>query len=320
MAISVNIESVVIIGSGPAAFSAAIYTSRHRPLILAGDYSSSSQHPGGQLMTTTGVDNYPGFPEGIEGPQLVEVFKAHAEKHARVEELWVKSVSKENDCFLLSTSEGVIRSKGVIVATGSVARKLDTLGVSDFWQKGISACATCDGWLFTDKVVVVIGGGDTAMEEVQYLSLIAKKVVLVHRSETFRARPDLLSKIRGLENVEILPWSVLVEAVGGKTLENVMVKDVRTGEIAKITAEGLFFAIGHDPSTSFLESLQQETGKPILLDGGYIGANKESMQTAVEGLFAAGDVQDHKYRQAITAAYTGMLAGQSLSSWLDSKK
>ncbi|KAI5157096.1 thioredoxin reductase (NADPH) [Nematocida parisii] len=321
MSISVNTESVIIIGSGPAAYSASIYASKYKPLILAGDYTSSTQFPGGQLTTTTDVDNYPGFPSGIAGPDLASLFNKHAQEYARIRELWVNSISQDEGYFVLSTKEGIFRSKAVIIATGSVAKKLNAPGVDKYWQSGISACATCDGWAFSGRVVVVIGGGDTAMEEVQYLSQIASKVILVHRSETFRARPDLLSKIRNLPNVEIITWSVLVEAKGDNTsLSSVVIKNVKTEEITEVATDGLFFAIGHDPSTSFLKSLEQETGKRILANDNYVLTNKNSMQTEIEGLYAAGDVQDNKYRQAITAAYSGMVAGQSATEWLDGNK
>ncbi|KAI5146791.1 uncharacterized protein NESG_01353 [Nematocida ausubeli] len=320
MSISVNTESVVIIGSGPAAYSAAIYASKYKPLILAGDYERTSQFPGGQLMTTTAVDNYPGFAEGITGPELADLFKNHAEEHARTKQLWVNSVQKDDGYFVISTSQETFRSKAVIIATGSVAKKLSAPGVDALWQNGISACAVCDGWMFSGKIVMVIGGGDTAMEEVQYLAKIASKVILVHRSETFRARPDLLSKVKTISNVEIHTWSVLVEAKGKEYLESVIIKNTKTGKETELQVGGLFFAIGHDPSTAFLKSLEEETGASLLASDSYIQTDKETMQTAIEGLYAAGDVQDNKYRQAITAAYSGMLAGQSTTQWLDSQK
>ncbi|KAI5191610.1 thioredoxin reductase (NADPH) [Nematocida minor] len=319
MSISMNVESVIIVGSGPAAYSAAIYCKKYKPLILAGDYSSSTQYPGGQLTTTTAVDNYPGFPEGIQGPELVSMFEEHATAHARKENLWVSSITKDEDHFILRTIEGNFITKAVIVATGSVANKLIVPGVDKLWQRGISACATCDGWLFSEQIVMVVGGGDTAMEEVQYLSNIAKKVILVHRSDKFRARPDLLNKIREIENVEIIEWAVLVEAKGETKLSSVIIQNTQSKETQEIPVEGLFFAIGHTPSTGFLKTLQEETKTAILASDGYIKANKKTMETEIKGLYAAGDVQDNRYRQAITAAYSGMLAGESVASWLDTQ-
>ncbi|KAI5172537.1 thioredoxin reductase (NADPH) [Nematocida sp. LUAm3] len=311
MSLSVNRESVIIIGSGPAAYSASVYLKEHSPLVLSGNYSDPSQYPGGQLITTTGVDNYPGFID-IQGPELANAFKDHAlSVGVRVKEIWVTEVSQEEEGFIVKTKEeGELRAKILIIATGSVAKRLYAKGCGDkeLWQKGISACATCDGWLFTDQDIMVVGGGDTAMEEVLYLSQIAKSVTLIHRSDAFRARPDMLHKVKSLKNVQILVWKVLEEACGEEVLEEVVIKDVRTNEKEKIKVNGLFFAIGHTPSTSFLSNL------PELLDeNGYIITDKETMQTKIKGIYAAGDVQDFKYKQAITAAYSGMLAGVSAS-------
>ncbi|KAI5180647.1 thioredoxin reductase (NADPH) [Nematocida sp. AWRm80] len=316
MSVSLNVEPVIVIGSGPAAYSAALYLKEHSPLVLAGDYSNPGQYPGGQLTTTTEVDNYPGFPDGIQGNDLAEIFKNHAieQGNARVENVWVSSIDKEENEFILHTNDRVYRAKSVIIATGSVANRLYVKGTKDdeYWQKGISACAVCDGWLFTGKKVLVIGGGDTAMEETQYLSKVASEVILIHRTDKFRARPDLLERISNIPNVTIKKWYTLKEAKGNETLQEVVLQNEQTKEEETLEVQGLFFAIGHTPSTSFLQTLN--TG--LLDETGYIITNKETMETTVPGLFAAGDVQDKVYRQAITAAYSGMLAGTSAHKWI----
>lgn len=316
----VNTEGVIIVGSGPAAYSAAVYLRAHSPLVLAGDYEERGVYPGGQLTTTTDVDNYPGFPN-VRGTDLAEAFRDHAEGlGVRVRELWVKSVEKKEKKgsepeFLVVTDTETFLCRALIIATGSKARRLDVKGTRDneLWQKGISACAVCDGRLFQGKRVIVIGGGDTAMEEVMYLANIADHITLVNRTGKFRARDDLLRKVRNLPNVSIRLWSVLEEALGLEAVTGAVVRNVQTGELETIELEGIFFAIGHEPSVEFLRELGIR-----LTDTGYIVADKETMETSIPGIFAAGDVQDNVYRQAITAAYTGMLAGTSADLWLKS--
>ncbi|KAI5184527.1 thioredoxin reductase (NADPH) [Nematocida homosporus] len=309
-------ESVVIIGSGPAAYSASLYLQDHKPLILAGNFTNTQkQYPGGQLTTTLGVDNYPGFLDKT-GPELVALYQEHVKQaQVRTKNAWVCGIEQDKDRFFVHTKEeGTIMAKAVIIATGSVAKRLYVKGTNDheLWQKGISACATCDGWLFADEIVMVIGGGDTAMEEVLYLAGVAKEVILIHRSETFRARPDLFWEVSHLPNVTIRYWTVLEEAHGEASLTSVTVRNLQTQELEEIPVSGLFFAIGHTPSTEFVQEF------PNLLDSnGYIITNPKTMETAVEGLFAAGDVQDFVYRQAVTAAYSGMIAGQSAQRWLE---
>lgn len=324
MSITINKEKAVIIGSGPAAYSAGVYLKEFHPLVLAGSDTESSQYPGGQLNTTTAVDNYPGF-SGMQGPELSTLFKDHAVKEgARVKPIWATKITPTQDGILIHTrEEGTIITEAVIIATGSYAKRLYVKGTGDteLWQKGISSCATCDGWIFYDKTVMVIGGGDTAMEEVLYLSSIAGKVILIHRTDKFRARADLLKKVESMEKVEIRRWTVLEEAYGEEKLEGVIVKNVKTQEKEEVKLDGLFFAIGHTPNTQLLseanESLPGE--RKLLSKTRYVIANNQ-METAVEGIFAAGDVQDSVYRQAVTAAYTGMVAGRSAANWLNKTK
>ncbi|OAG29266.1 thioredoxin reductase (NADPH) [Nematocida displodere] len=310
----VNIEDVIIVGSGPAAYSAALYLKKHRPLVLAGDWYSSTQNPGGQLTTTLDVDNYPGFPKGVNGGVLADMFKDHAaSEETRVLELWVASIKKEEEYFMLQTTQGTYRARSVVIATGSVARRLFVKGTreGEFWQKGISACATCDGWQFKGKVVMVVGGGDTAMEESLYLADTAKHVFLINRTDKFRARPDLLERVKSHPNITIETWRTLHEATGDEILKGAVLNNEQTNQKTCMEIDGLFFAIGHTPSTAFLKELE------INLDNnGYIETKKETMETNIPGVFAAGDVQDFRYRQAITAAYTGMLAGVSASAYL----
>ncbi|KAI5192525.1 thioredoxin reductase (NADPH) [Nematocida sp. AWRm77] len=317
MSMDTETHSAVIIGSGPAAYSAALYLEKHSPLMLAGNSPDATQFSGGQLCTTTEVDNYPGYPSGIQGPDLVENFVSHAQqKNISSESAWVEGIVKEKDHFLLYAGDKTYKCKSVVVATGSVANRLYVKGTHDgeFWQRGISACATCDGWRFGGADVMVIGGGDTAMEEVLYLASMARKVVLIHRSESFRARPDKLQQVRETENVEIKTWRVLKEARGTEEdgLTHAVLENPKTKEEEVVSVTGMFFAIGHTPNSDFMKSLGVELDKE-----GYVKTDKRTMQTSVEGVFAAGDVQDHRYRQAITAAYSGMVAGRACTEWLD---
>lgn len=297
-------ENVIIIGSGPAAYTAALYTLKHNPLLFEGEIIGGIG-PGGQLTTTTAVDNYPGFPKGVQGPELMDAMKNQATSRGlRVVSRSVSKVKKENGRFIVQADNDSWETKCVIIATGASAKRLDAPGTKDgeYWQKGISACAICDGFFFKDDVVGIIGGGDAAMEEAHYMSKLASKVYLIHRRDEFRARSDMLKRVKSQKNVEIVTPATLVSAHGSDFLEYIKLKNERTGEIFNLKMGGLFFAIGHVPNTSFLEKDVK------LTDLGYIDAN-ECGHTSVEGLFACGDVQDHKYRQAVTAAASGCIAG-----------
>lgn len=315
---SPNAEAVVIIGSGPAGYTAALYAEAHFPLLIEGDYVTSSQYPGGQLTTTTDVDNFPGFECGIQGPELARRFREHAllGDKLRIVAGTVTKMESAGGLFLLHTTEGTYKARSVIVATGAAAKRIDVKGTGDdeLWQKGISACATCDGWLFKDRIVAVIGGGDTAMEEVMYLSGLAKRVLLVHRRDKFKARPDLLSKVRSNPKVAIREFAVLKEARGSDRLQSIVLQNVKTGEEEEVDVDGLFFAIGHSPSTDFLPRDEFD-----LDSDGYLKTDPRTMETSVKGVFGCGDVQDKIYRQAITAAASGCIAALSAMAFLENR-
>ncbi|KAI4291350.1 thioredoxin reductase (NADPH) [Pancytospora philotis] len=305
-------ENVIVIGSGPAAYSAALYCIDLKPLLFEGEYTESAQ-PGGQLMTTTDVDNYPGFPGGTTGPGLMDDMRAQAlEEGVRIISNDVVSVKKEDGVFVVKDAGEVYRARAVIVATGAAAKRLYEPGTRDgeFWQKGISACAVCDGYIFKNKTVAVIGGGDTAMEEALYMSNIASRVHLLHRRNEFRAREDKLCKVRNTANIEVITPAELVSAHGDTKLENIKVIDKEAGKTFDIAVDGLFFAIGHVPNVKFLDGM-------VELSGGYIKTDG-SGRTSVEGMFACGDVQDYYYRQAITAAASGCVAADQCVKYLSS--
>lgn len=307
-------EKVIIIGSGPAAYSAALFTIEQNPILFEGDIIGGIG-PGGQLTTTTNVDNYPGFPHGTQGPELMENMKKQAvEKGLRVVSKTVTTVEKKDGHFLVSTNNSKYETKSIIVATGASAKRLYVPGTNEgeFWQKGISACAVCDGFFFRDEVVAIIGGGDTAMEETIYMSNIAKKVYLVHRRDEFRARNDKLDYVKSLKNVEIVTPANLVSAHGTDFLEYIKLKNAVTGEEFDLEVSGLFFAIGHTPNSKFFDF------DINLNEVGYIITN-ERMHTSVDGVFACGDVQDYKYRQAVTAAASGCIAAKECIKYLTNK-
>lgn len=305
-------EQVVIVGSGPAAYSAALYASQRKPLLFEGEFTEGIG-PGGQLTTTTDVDNYPGFPSGTQGPALMEVMRKQAlSEGVRIVAKNVVKVARDGDLFIIEDSKTAYRSRSVIIATGASAKRLYVPGTRDgeFWQRGISACAVCDGAIFRNKTVAVIGGGDSAMEEVLYLSKIASKAYLIHRRHGFRAREDKLAKVRSTPNIEIITPAELVAAHGNDVLESIELVDNETGETFKLEVDGLFFGIGHNPNTGFLEGLVEVNGN------GYI-VTDENMHTSMKGLFACGDVQDYYYRQAVTAAASGCVAALECLKYLE---
>lgn len=305
---------VVIIGSGPAGYTAALYAARANlePVMFEGFFAGPA---GGQLMTTTDVENYPGFPEGIQGPELMAAFRAQAGKFGTeflVED--VESCDLSGSVFRVHGKNTSIEARSVIIATGATAKRLDIPGARDgeLWQKGVTACAICDGAmpLFRNGELYVIGGGDSACEEAMFLTKYARKVYLVHRRDRLRASKIMADRVLAHPKVEVLWDSVVVEVKGTDKVESVVIENVQKEEKEERQANGLFFAVGHVPSTGFLD------GQLDLHDNGYIRVEPGTARTSIEGVFAAGDVQDHVYRQAITAAGSGCMAAIEAERWL----
>lgn len=304
-------EKVVILGTGIAGCTAAIYTARANlePLVLSGPQD------GGQLMLTTDVENFPGFVDGIQGPELVQICKKQAERFgARFEIGLVQSFKKIKDGFELElNTKEKVQCSSLIVATGASARWLGLESEEKYKGKGVTTCATCDGAFFKDKEVVVIGGGDSAMEEATFLTKFCTKVTIVHRRDTFRASKIMQKRAQDNPKIDVIWDSVIEEIVGdGKTVTGVKLKNVKTNDVTDFACQGVFLAIGHIPNTKFLE------GSLDLDDHGYLKADR-FMKTNVEGVFAAGDVQDTHYRQAITAAGTGCQAAMEAEKYLAEK-
>ncbi len=310
-------KKVVIIGSGPAGYTAAIYASRANlsPTIYEGFFSGIA---GGQLMTTTDVENYPGFPDGIMGPELMDAFRKQAIRFGtEVLTEDVESVDFSKRPFFISGSKTKMEAETVIIATGATANRLYVPGTNDneFWQKGVTACAVCDGAapIFRDKELYVFGGGDTAVEEAIFLTKFASKVYLVHRRDALRASKIMAKHASEHPKIEII-WNHTLEKVeGDNVVQSVTIKDVNTGKEDKRNAAGVFFAIGHTPNTAFLN------GQVEMHPNGYIKIKPNTTHTNIEGVFAAGDVQDHVYRQAVTAAGSGCMAALDAERWLTSQ-
>ena len=311
-------ENVVIIGSGPAAHTAAIYAARANlnPVVFEG-FLAGGIAAGGQLTTTTDVENFPGFPEGIMGPELCERFRAQSARFGtRIITETITKVDLSKRPFRYASDEQEGEAKTLIIATGATAKRDDVPGTRDneLWQKGVSACAVCDGALpmFRNKPLFVIGGGDSAMEEASFLSKFASKVYLVHRRDELRASRIMQDRAKANPKIEWLLSHRVLKVDGKDAVQTVVVRDLKTDKERTIEAAGLFFAIGHVPNTSFLG------GQLKCDEQGYIVTTPGTTQTSVPGVFAAGDVQDKKWRQAITAAGTGCMAALEAEHFLAS--
>ncbi|MEB3181345.1 MAG: thioredoxin-disulfide reductase [Nostocaceae cyanobacterium] len=309
-----TIENVVIIGSGPAGYTAAIYAGRAnlKPVVFEGFQAGGL--PGGQLMTTTEVENFPGFPQGITGPELMDKMKAQAERWGA--ELYTEDVIEvdlSQRPFTVRSEEREFKTQSIIIATGATAKRLGLSSEHQFWSRGISACAICDGAtpIFHGQELAVIGAGDSAAEEAIYLTKYGSKVNMLVRSEKMRASKAMQDRV--LSNPKItVHWNTqAVDVFGNGHMEGVKLRNTKTGEESEIPAKGLFYAIGHTPNTSLFK------GQLELDEVGYI-VTHGSVETSVEGVFAAGDVQDHEFRQAITAAGTGCMAAMLAERWLSS--
>jgi thioredoxin reductase (NADPH) len=300
-------ERVVIIGSGPAGLTAAIYAARANlsPLVLAGGLY------GGQLMLTTDVENYPGFPEGIMGPDLMIKFREQAERFgARVENVDATAVDFSKRPFVVRTADEEFHAKTVIVATGASARWLEIPGEAKLRGRGVSTCATCDGAFFREKHIVVVGGGDSAMEEALFLTRFGRRVTVIHRREGLRASKIMAARAQSHPKIDFI-WNTVVDAVLGEThMSGLMLRNVHDDSIIEYEADALFIAIGHTPNTSIFR------GQLDLDEMGYI-VSPDGSETNIDGVFVAGDVNDIRYKQAVTAAGSGCKAAMDAERYLE---
>lgn len=305
-----EINEVIIIGSGPAGLTAALYAARARlsPLVIAGSIW------GGQLMTTTIVENYPGFPEGINGPDLMENMRKQAENFgAKIINVDVTKVNLNQDIKEVFVGDTMYRAKVVILATGASPRLLNIPGENEFWAKGVSSCATCDGAFFRNKVVAVVGGGDSAIEEASFLTRFATKVYVIHRRDEFRASKIMQERLTTDPKIEVILNTEIKEVLGSTKVQALKLFNKESNSESELAVDGLFLAIGHIPNTAFLdEQLKLNPEKYLIADNG--------VYTGIDGVFVAGDVEDHVYRQAITAAGAGCKAAISAERWLQTLK
>lgn len=304
-------RSLVIVGSGPAGLTAAVYAGRAnlRPLVLEGVQA------GGQLMLTTDVENFPGFPEGILGPDLMGRFREQAVRFgAEIRSVDAERLDLSERPFGVWVDGEEIRAESVIVSTGATARMLGLDSESRLLGHGVSTCATCDGFFFRDRPIAVVGGGDSALEEALFLSKFASRVTVIHRRDELRASKIMQERALAEPRISFLWNSVVVDVVGGSAVEHLVVRDVVTDEVSDLAVEGMFVAIGHDPNTGLVR------GQLDLDADGYVVTSPSSTATSVDGVFAAGDVQDHVFRQAITAAGTGCMAAIEAERWLGARR
>jgi len=303
-----ELRNVIVIGSGPAGFTAALYAARANlaPLVLKG------LEAGGQLMLTTDVENYPGFADGLLGPELMDQMEKQAARFgAEIIPVHVTDVDLSERPFVVRAGDQEWRGRTIIVATGATARWLGVPGEEKLRGRGVSACATCDGFFFRDRELVVVGGGDTAMEEATFLTKFASKVTIIHRRDEFRASKVMSARALANPKVDVMWNTTVAEVHGDDAVSGVTLNDVRTDESRTFAADGLFVAIGHDPNTALFR------GKLALDDEGYITVAEPRTATSVPGVFAAGDVTDRTYRQAVTAAGQGCKAAIDAERFLE---
>ncbi|MEI7746865.1 MAG: thioredoxin-disulfide reductase [Actinomycetota bacterium] len=313
-------RQVVVVGSGPAGLTAAIYTARAQlePVVIEGEPSSNSDQPGGQLMLTTEVENFPGWPEGITGPELMANMRAQAARFgaelvtAKVAKLELSQGSPFSVWLTEDGDEPSYSADAVIVSTGARSLMLNVPGEVELLGHGLSTCATCDGFFFRGQEIVVVGGGDSALEEAIFLTRFASKVTLVHRRDELRASKIMRDRAMANEKIEFAWNSQITEVHGEQKVTGVTLKDTLSGEERLHETAGVFVAIGHVPNTDFL------SGQLTLEANGYLHTHQGSL-TSIEGVFACGDVQDHHYRQAITAAGSGCMAAIDTERWLEAR-
>lgn len=312
-------NKIVIIGSGPAGLTAAIYSARAElnPLVIEGEPSSTGDQPGGQLMLTTEVENFPGFPDGILGPQLMADMKAQAErfgaKFSTRKVTKVDLAKKPFEIWIGDPNEGspTHTAEAVIISTGAQSVMLEVEGEKRLLGHGLSTCATCDGFFFKDKKIAVVGGGDSAIEEATFLTKFASEVTVIHRRDELRASKIMQKRAQENAKINFLWDSEVTEILGSNSVEGVKIRNTKTLKETNLDLEGIFIAIGHTPNTSlFIDKLSID-------DLGYINTEPHSTKTNIDGVFACGDVQDHKYRQAITAAGSGCMAAIDAEHWLE---
>lgn len=305
-------KKVIIIGSGPAGYTAAIYASRANlaPVMFLG------MQPGGQLMITSDVENWPGEPDGVLGPELMEKLKKQAGRFGTefIEDTIVSVDFSTNPKKVTDSHGNVHEAEAIIISTGASAKWLDIPGEKEFQGRGVSACATCDGFFFRGKKVVIVGGGDSAMEEATFLTRFASEVVVLVRTDKMRASKIMQDRAMANAKISFMHWSEAVEVVGDGKVTGVQIKNSQTGDVALVPTDGFFVAIGHEPNSAIFDGKIDRDVK------GYIVHAPDSTKTSVEGVFACGDVIDPHYRQAVTAAGTGCMAALEAERWLASRE